>query len=302
MTAKMRKLFCFGYGYSCSYLGYSLMQKGGWTIAGTTRDPDKKAFMSEHGVKAYIFDYHKPLHDAQLFLEGVTHLIISTPPRDDGDPTFLMNADDILRTPTLEWVGYLSSTCVYGDQGGEWVDEESEPQPSSKRGNRRDIAEKQWLSLYRQHGLPVHIFRLAGIYGPGRSALDSVRTGVARRIEKPGHAFNRAHVEDIVRVLTASMYNPNPGAIYNVSDDTPSPSHEVIAYACELLGVEKPPLIPFEKANLAPIACSFYNDNKRIANERIKRELGVSLLCPSYREGLEACLAAEQSFAEQNSS
>lgn len=298
MTEAARRLFCFGYGYSCSYLGYALMQIGGWAVAGTTRDPEKKAFMTDHGVKAYIFDYDKPLHDARLFLDGVTHLLVSTPPRDDGDPTFLMNAEEILQIPTLQWIGYLSSTCVYGDRGGDWVDERAELRPSSQRGTRRAIAEEQWLSLFEQHGLPVHIFRLAGIYGPGRSALDSVRTGVARRVEKPGHAFNRTHVEDIVNVLRKSMDHPAPGAIYNVCDDMPAPSHDVIAYACDLLGVEKPPLIPFEKANLAPIACSFYNDNKRIKNERIKQELGVELLYPTYKEGLTACLAAEENYAK----
>jgi nucleoside-diphosphate-sugar epimerase len=224
----------------------------------------------------------------------VTHLLVSTPPDDHGDPTFLMHADDILALPTLKWVGYLSSTGVYGDRDGGWVDESSEVRPTSKRGSRRAKAEDQWMSLFFKNGLPVHIFRLAGIYGPGRSALDSVRAGVARRIDKPGHAFSRVHVDDIVQVLIASMNKPNPGAIYNIADDNAAPSHEVIAHACELLGLAPPPLIPFDEADMVPIARSFYADNKRVRNDRIKNELGVELLYPDYRSGLAACLAWER--------
>ena len=155
-------------------------------------------------------------------------------------------------------------------------------------------AEQEWLSLFHHNGLPVHIFRLAGIYGPGRSALDSVRAGVARRINKPGQVFNRIHVEDIVQVLMASMARPNPGAAYNLADDDPVPSWEVITYACELLGIEPPPILPYNEADMAPIARSFYSDNKRVG-KRIKTELGVQLKYPDYKKGIEACLAAEQS-------
>lgn len=198
----------------------------------------------------------------------------------------------------LQWVGYLSTTGAYGDRGGAWVDENSEVRPSTKRGSRRAKAEEQWLSLQRSYGLPVHVFRLAGIYGPGRSALDSVRAGVARRIDKPGHAFNRIHVEDIVQVLMASIENPHAGSVYNVSDDESAPSHEVIAYACALLGLTVPPLIPYEKADLAPITRSFYSDNKRLRNNKIKDELGVHLKYPDFRCGLEACLEAENHALE----
>lgn len=150
------------------------------------------------------------------------------------------------------------------------------------------------MSLFAAHGLPVHIFRLAGIYGPGRSALDSIRAGMARRINKPGHVFSRIHVEDIVGVLLASMAQPKPGTVYNVCDDEPAPSHEVIAYACEILGRPAPELIPFEQANLPPMAASFYNDNKRVRNNRIKEDLGVELKYETYREGLKGCLDAEE--------
>lgn len=290
-----KKLFCFGYGYTCDYLAHELMRQGGWTIGGTTRDAEKRTFLRSHGVKAHIFDYEHPLGDPHFILQGTTHLLISTPPDDLGDPTFAQHAQDIVNIPTLEWVGYLSTTGVYGDRDGGIVDEYSEIRPNSKRGSRRVRAEQEWLSLLHGYGLPVHIFRLAGIYGPGRSALDSVRAGVARRINKPGQVFNRIHVEDIVQVLIASMMKPNPGAAYNLSDDDPVPSWEVITYACELLGITPPPIIPYNEADMAPIARSFYNDNKRVSNARIKNELGVSMKYPDYRKGIEACLAAEQS-------
>lgn len=304
MSEARHKLFCFGYGYSCDYLGYELLQRGlpsqgqGWQVAGTTRDLQKKALMQERGIQSYIFDYEKPLNDPALFLKDVTHLLISTPPDDEGDPVFLMHGEDILRQETLQWVGYLSSTSVYGDRNGEWVDETTEVQPTSKRGSRRAKAEEQWLSLYKSHGLPVHIFRLAGIYGPGRSALDSVRAGMARCIDKPGHVFSRIHVDDIVGMLIASMEHPQPGAIYNGCDDVPAPSHEVIAYASTLLGRPPPPVIPFDEADMAPIARSFYSDNKRIRNDLIKQALGITLRYPDYKAGLKACLEAEQLASE----
>ncbi|HKW54409.1 MAG TPA: SDR family NAD(P)-dependent oxidoreductase, partial [Stellaceae bacterium] len=159
-----------------------------------------------------------------------------------------------------------------------------------ERGRRRVAAEAQWLALERRHGLPVHVFRLAGIYGPGRNALDTVREGRARRIDKPGQVFSRIHVADIVATLRASMARPDPGAAYNVCDDDPAPPEAVIAHACALLGVAPPPLVPFDMAELTPMARSFYHDNKRVSNRRIKQELGVRLGYPSYRDGLRALL------------
>ncbi len=291
---KNKKLFCFGYGYSCDYLGHELTRTGGWVVGGTTRDPEKRKVLNERGIKAYLFDESTPLVDPYYVLEGTTHLLISTPPDDEGDPVFNMYASEILKIPTIEWVGYLSTIGVYGDRDGEWVDESSRIRPTNQRGSRRARAEEQWLSLFHSHGLPVHVFRLAGIYGPGRSALDSIRAGVARRIEKEGHAFSRIHVEDIINVLCASIAQPHAGTAYNVCDDLAAPSHEVIAYACELLGRPVPPLIPFEQADLAPMALSFYKDNKRVKNDKIKEELGVDLRYRTYREGLEGCLAAEE--------
>ncbi len=304
MTTK--KLFCFGYGYTCDYLGYELMHAKksqgiptSWTLAGTTRDVDKKRELAARGVKSYLFDFNSPIPDPLYMLRDVTHILISTPPSDDGDTSFLTHAQDLLELPRLEWVGYLSTTGAYGDRDGGWVDETAEPRPTTKRGSRRHRAEEQWLSMYKHHGMPVHIFRLAGIYGPGRSALDSVRAGIARRLDKPGHAFSRVHVEDIVQVLSASMHNPKPGEIYNVCDDYPAPSHEVIDYACKLLGIESPPLQPFEDVYLVPMTMSFYAENKRIHNDKIKEDLGITLKYSDYKQGLQGCLDAETQYAQQ---
>jgi len=289
-----KKLFCFGYGYTCDYLGHELSEMGGWRVAGSTRDKEKKDELRGRGVEAHIFDQDQPLADPALILKDTTHVLISTPPDDSGDPAFNTHAKDLLaRMPNLEWVGYLSTTGVYGDRSGDWVDETSEIRPSTKRGSRRAKAEEQWLSLYKNEGVPVHIFRLAGIYGPGRSALDSVRAGVARCIHKEGHAFGRIHVEDIVQILLASMASPNPGSIYNVCDSHPAPSHEVILYACELLHRPPPPVVDFEDANLAPITRSFYMDNRRVKNDKIKNELGVTLKYDDFKSGLRGCLDAE---------
>ncbi len=288
-----KKLFCFGYGYSCDYLGHELMQRGGWTISGTTRDQEKQQILRARGVEAHLFDGEHPLVDPFHMLEGTTHLLISTPPGDEGDPSFLHHAQDILRTTSIEWVGYLSTTGVYGNRDGEKVYETSEIRPTSQRGSRRVLAEEQWSSLLKSDNLPLHIFRLSGIYGPGRSALDSVRAGVARRINKPGHAFGRIHTEDISNVLLASFERPQPGQAYNVCDDEPAPSHEVIAYACELLKRPLPPIVNFEDADLSPMARSFYMDNRRVQNAKIKEELGVNLKYSNFRAGLEGCMAAE---------
>lgn len=294
----MNNFFCFGFGYTCEHITHALQMGQGqmssdWNISGTTRDPEKRDYMKQKNINAYIFKYSHPLSDPFFYLGNTTHLLISTPPGDDGDPAFLMHQSELLKIPTLKWVGYLSTTGVYGNRDGDWVDETSEIRPSSKRGSRRARAEEQWYSLYKMHNLPVHIFRLAGIYGPGRSALDSVRTGVANRVDMPGHVSSRVHVEDIVNVILASMRNPSPGSVYNVCDDYPSPTHEVIDYACEILNVEPPPLVPLESANLAPIARSFYVDNKKVRNDKIKQDLGVTLKYPDFRSGLEACLDAE---------
>ncbi len=287
-----RRLFCFGLGYSACALA-ACLKAAGWRIAGTTRDADKAAALCDQGIEAFVFDRGLPLADPAAALRGATHILSSVPPEAEGDPVIDHHAADLLACDGIQWVGYLSTTGVYGDRMGAWVDEDSVLEPTGARGHRRVAAERAWLELYAQNGLPVHLFRLAGIYGPGRNALASVRAGKARRIDKPGQVFSRIHVEDIAKVLEASLAHPNPGRAYNLCDDDPTPPAEVIAHACDLLGVAPPPLVPFEQAELSPMARSFYRDNKRVSNRRIKMELGVALAYPDYKMGLKALLAAE---------
>ncbi|MEX0760358.1 MAG: NAD-dependent epimerase/dehydratase family protein, partial [Tistlia sp.] len=239
------------------------------------------------------FDAGRPLEEAAAALAGTTHLLASAPPGAGGDPVLAAHGAAIAALPELAWVGYLSTTGVYGDRGGGWVDEASSLTPSGERGRRRVEAEAAWLALHRDQGAPVHLFRLAGIYGPGRSQLDSVAAGTARRIVKPGQVFSRIHVEDIATVLEASMARPNPGAAYNVCDEEAADPAEVVAFAAALLGLPAPPALPFESAELSPMGRSFYDDNKRVSNRRIKEELGVRLRYPDYRAGLKA-LAAQR--------
>jgi len=203
------------------------------------------------------------------------------------------HADAIGALPGLAWAGYLSTTGVYGDHGGGWVDEETPLTPSGDRGRRRVAAESAWLDLWERSGTPVHLFRLAGIYGPGRNALETVRQGRARRVVKPGQVFSRIHRDDIVQTLLASIAKPNPGAAFNVCDDEAAPPQDVIAYACTLLDREPPPETAYDAAELTPMARSFYTDNKRVRNRRIKQELGVRLRWPTYREGLAGLLEEE---------
>ena len=279
----MPHLLCLGYGYSARALA-RLVEPRGWTVSGTARNT--------HDPNLIRFDRDHPLSLGGL--RGVTHLLSSVPPDATGDPGLAGARQAILAAKgTLVWVGYLSTTGVYGNTDGAWVDETTPTAPTSDRARRRVAAEAAWLAFLRDHGLPVHVFRLAGIYGPGRSVLSDVRAGTARRIDKPGHLFGRIHVDDIARVLAASIARPNPGAIYNVCDDKPAAPADVVAFACELLGVTPPPLIPLEQANLSEMGASFWADNRRVSNARIKSELGVTLAYPSYREGLRAILAGE---------
>ena len=291
-----RRLFCFGLGYSALALADRLGERG-WRIAGTCRTGDRRAALEARGVETFVFDGARRISDPRAALAATTHIVSSVPPgRGDsqiGDPVLAAHGADIAALKGVEWIGYLSTTGVYGDRAGGWVDEGSALVPTGDRGKRRAAAEAAWLDLTRRHGLPVHVFRLAGIYGKGRSAIDTVRAGQAKRIDKPGQVFSRIHVDDIARVLAASIAKPNPGAIYNVCDDDPAPPEAVIAEACRLLGVAPPPLVAFEraKAGLSDMARSFYADNKRVRNDRIKRELGVTLRYPSYKDGLRALLA-----------
>ena len=283
-------LFCFGLGYSALALGRRLAASG-WAVTGTCRNAERQDLLRASGFSSVLFDRKRPLDKRAL--RGVTHILVSAPPDALGDPALAMHGHDIAAIPGLSWVGYLSTTGVYGDRGGGWVDETTPVLPTGERGRRRVAAELGWLDLCHDHGVPVHVFRLAAIYGPGRSAFDALRAGTAKRIDKPGQIFSRIHIEDLVSVLTASMARQRPGAVYNVCDDDPAPPEAVVAYAAKLLGIEPPPLVTLDAAGLSPIALSFYDDNKRVTNRLIKTELGIALRYPNFRTGLAAILSDE---------
>ena len=288
------RLLCFGLGYSARTLVRQL--GSGWRITGTNRNEPAASATASGNIRRVRFDRDHPLEPAVF--AGVTHVLVSVPPNEAGDPVFDRHRRDISAISGLAWLGYLSTTGVYGDSDGAWVSETSELRPSGERGRRRAVAEAAWLSLWRECGVPVHVFRLAGIYGPGRSPFDALRAGTARRIDKPGQVFSRIHVDDLANVLSASMAKPRSGAIYNVCDDEPASPADVIAQAAELLGVPSPPLVPFAAAELSSMARSFYADNKRVSNALIKRELGVRLRYPDYRAGLAAILAVESAQSQ----
>ncbi|MEQ8228811.1 MAG: SDR family oxidoreductase [Rhodospirillales bacterium] len=291
----MTKLFCFGLGFSALTLARRL-RADGWTVAGTCRTSGAQTDLSAQGIQAYVFDGTAPLsEDAAQALRQADHLLISIPPGPEGDPALIQSAELMRQAaPSLRWAGYLSTTGVYGDTDGAEVTEKSPLNPSSPRSEYRVAAERAWLDLTAE-GLPIHVFRLAGIYGPGRSVLDQLRKGTAHRVDKPGHRFSRIHVEDIAGVLEASMARPNPGAVYNVCDDAPAAQSDVIAFGAALMDKEPPLAVPFTQAaqSMSPMALTFWRDNRIVSNARIKQELGATLSYPTYREGLTAIWAAE---------
>ncbi|MBE1281970.1 MAG: SDR family NAD(P)-dependent oxidoreductase [Rhodobacteraceae bacterium] len=272
-----KTLLCLGFGYTAQALARHLIPQG-WRIIGTTRDTG----VTMDGVEILQWP------GTELTLDEITHVLVSIAPKESGDP-ILSEMKEAFTKADLDWVGYLSTTAVYGDRDGDWVDESDDLRPASPRGQWRVAAEQAWQGI---DGLPVHVFRLAGIYGPGRGPFSKLRSGKVRRIIKEGQVFSRAHVEDIAQVLRASMAAPNPGAVYNVCDDEPAPPQDVIGYAAELQGLPMPPAVRYEDADMTPMARSFYNENKRVRNDRIKDELGVQLIYPNYRVGLEALVAA----------
>lgn len=274
------RFFLFGMGFSGRVLARELVTRG-WSVSATTRSGEAP---DVPGVEVFAFDRSHRLPEAAL--DGVTHVLSSVPPDAEGDPVLDIMGDALDRL-NPSWLGYLSTTGIYGDHDGGWVHEDMPVNPSLDRSRRRAAAEAGWLARKAQ------VFRLAGIYGPGRSALDNARDGSAKRIVKPGQVFSRIHVDDIAATVLASMARPDPGRIYNVCDDDPAPPQEVVTHAYTLLGRTPPPEIAWEDAKsiLSPMALSFYADNKRVSNERIKSELGVRLKYPSYREGLAAILA-----------
>jgi nucleoside-diphosphate-sugar epimerase len=261
----------------------------GWEVGGTCRQPNRRAALGALGIQSAVFRGDGPMEPSGL-LAGATHVLLSIPPADDGDPALRWHADNIAAAGSVEWVGYLSTTGVYGNRDGDWVDEASDLRPSSPRSERRVTAECDWLEWSDRTGIPLQIFRLAGIYGPGRSVADQIKAGTARRITKTGHVFSRIHVEDIATVVAASIARPRAGGIYNLCDDEPAAPGDVVTYACSLMEVEPPPEIRVEDADLSPMAKSFWMDNRRVSNHLIKSELGVKLAFPDYRMGIRTIL------------
>jgi nucleoside-diphosphate-sugar epimerase len=282
----MSNLFVFGLGYSAMATAKGLAH-GNWSVSGTVRSAEKAAALEKQDVTAILFSDYEAVESALL---SATHLLISAPPVEDGDPALHAFGQALRNAPQLRWIGYLSTIGVYGEKNGEWVDEDTPTAAQGGRKSARVEAENAWKALADEQGLPLDIFRLAGIYGPGRSSLDRIRVGEAKAIVKPGQVFNRIHVDDIAQTVIAAIRRERRAAthIFNVADDEPAPPQDVLAYAAELLGAPKPPQIPFEEAELSPMARTFYEDNKRVHNTKIKRELGVVLHFPTYREGLKA--------------
>lgn len=286
----MSRLLCFGLGYSARTLARRVSAQG-WRIDGTTRSQAGAEALGKEGFNALVFDGTAQVPAVSEALRSATHVLVSAPPDADGDPVLRRHRDDLAAAPDLQWVGYLSTVGVYGDHQGAWVDEATPVNPKSQRSRQRVHAEGEWLSFAADTGKRVQVFRLSGIYGPGRSAIDKLRAGKARAIVKPDQVFNRIHVEDIANVLEACIEGRGAQAIYNVTDDEPSPPQDVIAHAAELLNVPAPPEIAFDDAQLSPMAASFYGENKRVSNARLREDLRLTLDFPSYREGLRAILA-----------
>lgn len=283
----MKHLLCFGFGYSAAAVAVRL-RSAGWEVSGTSRSVEGARRITATGCNGVVFDGKTACPGIAELLTTATHILISASPDERGDPVLSCHHDDIASAGTISWIGYLSTIGVYGDHGGAWIDEGAQLNGQSQRARRRIEAEAEWLTFGKDTGKKVQVFRLAGIYGPGRSAIDNLRAGTARRIVKPGQIFNRIHIDDIANVILVAITKDVSHQIFNVTDDEPAPPQDVVAYGAELLGVDPPPEIPFDEADLSPMARSFYADQKRVLNERITEDLEVRLLYPTYRDGLQA--------------
>ncbi len=283
------KLLIFGMGYS----GQAIARQWPGEVVGTTRSAERADELQKAGLEAVVFDGQ--LTDELIeHLRTATHIVLSASPSEHGDPVLNAIPDFFEKAVSLKWLGYLSTVGVYGDFDGAWISEETEPKPVSQRGKWRVDAEKNWAECAQKFAVSFAIFRLAGIYGPGRSTFDKLRDGKSRRIVKQGQVFNRIHVEDIAQIVNAAGKLQATG-VFNGADDEPAPPNLVIEHAAKMLGVALPPEEPFETANMTPMARSFYGDNKRCGNARLKKNLGLSLKYPTYREGLQSILELENS-------
>ena len=281
------KIFCFGLGYCALHF---LATQESIQASGTVRDADKAQALRRDGVEAFVFDGQRAEAAMASRLAQAEALLVSIAPGAE-DPVRARFAGAIGAMRNLRAIVYLSTIGVYGDHGGAWVDEAAETSPRSERGQARLAAEAQWRAMGAARDVPVHILRLAGIYGPGRNLLLKLREGDARRIVKPGQTFNRAHVEDIAQAIGLTLAAEGQGGVWNVADEEPAPPQDVIAFAAGLLGLPPPPEEPYETADMTPMARSFYADNRRVSIARLKRELGFAPKYPTYREGLRALAA-----------
>jgi nucleoside-diphosphate-sugar epimerase len=288
----MRRIVILGLGYAGRAVARRLAGPG-FAVAGTARTAEGAAAIAGEGWQGLVFDGEQPGDGVAEALGAATHLLVAVPPEATGEPVLRHHALDIAGARDLAWIGYLSTVGVYGDHGGAWVDETTPCAPVSARGARRLEAEAAWQALGAAAGKRVAVFRLPGIYGPGRSAFDALRQGTARRVVKPGQVFNRIHVADIAGAVAAAVAAPDAAGVYNVTDDAPAPPEDVVAHAARLMGIEPPPEVPIAEAALSPMALSFYAESKRVSNRRLKQELGYRLRYPSYREGLAAIAAGQ---------
>lgn len=288
-------VFFFGMGYSSMWAARAIHAGIGpdIPIAGTTRSADGAELLADTTYRIHLFDGTAPGPTLGPELRKATHVVVSIPPDDEGDPVLRHHRTDLASAPELQWLCYYSTVGVYGDFGGATIDEDAATRPVNRRSQRRVEVEEQWRAFARERGVPLCILRLAGIYGPGRSAFDKLRSGDARRIVKPGQVFNRIHVEDIGRITMLAAEARLDGT-FNLADDEPAPPQDLVTHAAGMIGVAAPPEVAFVDADLSPMARSFYNDNKRVSNARIKQALGVHLIHPTYREGLASILGDER--------
>jgi nucleoside-diphosphate-sugar epimerase len=290
---RMTSLICFGFGYCAEHFVAAFGQKFD-RIIGTVRGAERAAILNAYDgsrLHAFVFDGTQPAPELSGAVAQADHVLVSAPPGEDGDPVLSIFGDTLAQAKQLRAIVYLSTIGVYGDRGGAWVDETTQPHPDSGRGSARLAAERAWLGIGERNGASVAVLRLAGIYGPGQNALEQIARGKTRRVAKPEQVFNRIHVADIAQAIDAAFTRRASG-IFNVADDEPSPQGDPIVFAAKLLGVEPPPEIAFAQAaqSMSPMALSFWQECRRVRNDKLKRELGVSLRYPTYREGLKALL------------
>jgi nucleoside-diphosphate-sugar epimerase len=282
-------VFFFGMGFSSLATARAIHQiiADDVPVFGTSRSGERGEELADSPYRLHLFDGESPGATLGPDLRRATHVVLSIPPTEAGDPALRMHRADLDAAAGLEWLCYFSTVGVYGDFGGAWIDESAPTRPLNQRSAHRVDVEQHWRDYASARGVPLLILRLAGIYGPGRSAFDKLREGTARRIVKPGQVFNRIHVEDIGRVTALAAQRKLAGT-FNLADDEPAPPQDLIEYAARLVGVAVPPDLPFEAADMTPMARSFYSDNKRVSNRAIKSALGIDLLYPNYRAGLDA--------------